>query len=216
MFTGLVEGIGIIKKIDPKGIDRAIYIEPQFSMDEVTIGESIAVDGACLTVVSWNGNMFGVDVSYETLSRTIIGNKRVGDPVNLERALKLGDRLGGHIVLGHVDGIGILKKRYNEGSSIRLIFQVPDKLSKYIIEKGSIAINGISLTVNSVRSSTFDINIIPHTANETTIGLLKIGDEVNIEVDVIGKYVEKLIAPWSNKTKEDSITQEMLRKYGFI
>ncbi len=218
MFTGLVEGIGVIKRIDLKGVDRRIYVQPGFDMDGVEIGESISVDGACLTVTEWDGSMFSADVSAETLSRTTLGSKKIGDKVNLERALRVGDRLGGHVVLGHVDCVGTLKRRYTEGSSIRLVFEIPEKLTKYIIEKGSIAINGVSLTVNSVKSNTFDINIIPHTAEITTIGALRAGDKVNIEVDVIGKYVEKMLGSWkeSNVSENTSITQEMLKKYGFM
>ncbi len=216
VFTGLIEGTGIIRKIDSRGVDKRIYVQPNFEMVQVVIGESISVDGACLTVTEWNGSMFSADVSAETLSRTTLGSKSIGDHVNLERALKVGDRLGGHIVLGHVDCVGILRKRYTEGNSIRLVFEIPAGLMKYIIEKGSVAINGVSLTVNSVGYNTFDINIIPHTANITTIGELQAGDRVNIEVDVIGKYVEKLLGPWKGKTTEGSlITQEMLKKYGF-
>ncbi len=218
MFTGLVEGIGVIKRIDLKGVDRRIYVQPGFDMDGVEIGESISVDGACLTVTEWDGSMFSADVSAETLSRTTLGSKKIGDKVNLERALRVGDRLGGHVVLGHVDCVGTLKRRYTEGSSIRLVFEIPEKLTKYIIEKGSIAINGVSLTVNSVKSNTFDINIIPHTAEITTIGALRAGDKVNIEVDVIGKYVEKMLGSWkeSSVSENTSITQEMLKKYGFM
>lgn len=215
MFTGLVEGTGVIAGIEDKGIDRRLRIEPHFQMGEVVTGESISISGACLTVVNRDGNGFVVDVSYETLSRTTLGSARVGRKVNIERALRIGDRLGGHIVLGHVDAVGIVKGRRDDGRSIGFDFEIPERFAKYVIEKGSIAIDGVSLTVNSVKGRIFDVNIIPHTAQITTIGLLRPGDEVNIEVDVIGKYVERLLAVRTDR-ESGGISEELLRKYGFL
>jgi len=216
MFTGLVEGMGIVRRMG-----KQIEIEPLVRFETLEIGESVAIDGACLTVVSWNGKTFCADVSEETLSRTNLVDRKPGDKVNLERALKVGDRLGGHLVMGHVDCVGILKSRREEGASIRLFFEIPLRFIRYVVEKGSIAINGVSLTVNGCEGNRFDVNIVPHTAMVTNIGLLKPGDRVNIETDIIGKYVEKILAAWKNKKEYSSptksvITEDLLRSYGFL
>lgn len=217
MFTGLVEGMGFIVRVETQNMDRRIFIVPQFEAGEIFLGESIAVDGACLTVTALEGSTFGADVSTETLRMTTLGDRKVGDRVNLERALKVGYRLGGHIVMGHVDGVGILSRRYEEGRSIRLVFRIPDNLEHYIVEKGSVAVNGVSLTVNSCKHNIFDVNIVPHTAAATTIKTLNVGDKVNIEVDVIGKYIEKLLKRLNQKaSKESNITEDLLKEHGFI
>ncbi|MEJ5301055.1 MAG: riboflavin synthase [Thermodesulforhabdaceae bacterium] len=216
MFTGLVEGMGIIRRIG-----KQIEIEPLVHFEALVIGESIAVDGACLTVVSWNGKTFCADVSEETFARTNLGDRKPGDRVNLERALKVGDRLGGHLVMGHVDCVGVLKNRRDEGPSIRLFFEIPLRFGRYVVEKGSITINGVSLTVNGCEGNRFDVNIVPHTAMVTNIGFLKPGDRVNIETDIIGKYVERILLAWKNEkdapsAKESGITEEFLKSYGFL
>lgn len=217
MFTGLVEGLGTIVRINPYGRDKRIFVKPDFDPGEITSGESISVDGACLTVVDWDGSIFTADVSLETLSRTTLGDKKPGDKVNLERALRLGDRLGGHIVMGHVDAVGVVAERREEGRSIRFVFRIPGDLSRYVVEKGSITINGVSLTVNSCRGSSFEVNIIPHTAGITNLGLLKVGDRVNIEVDIIGKYVEKLLRGWNLKiSPAGRINEDFLKEHGFM
>jgi riboflavin synthase len=220
MFTGLIQGKGILHRTERRGPDAAIVIQAQYTMGALTLGESIAVDGACLTVVSFHGNVFSVDVSAETLSRTTLGRKPPGSPLNLERALRMGDRLGGHLVTGHVDGIGVLQDRSQEGRSWRLIFKTPSSLDHYIIEKGSIAINGISLTVNGCSEGSFDVNIVPHTFGETTIDDVKIGDAVNIETDLLGKYVEKMLKSFLNKnpvsTESSRIDTTFLQKHGFL
>lgn len=226
MFTGLVEGMGIIRKIEPRGgsgvgKDCRMEIEPFVKFESLTAGESIAVDGVCLTVVVWNGATFGADVSFETLSRSTLGEKKTGSLVNLERALKVGDKLGGHLVMGHVDCVGILKKKLEEGRSIRLYFEISDRFSRYVVEKGSIAINGVSLTVNGCEGNRFDVNVIPHTASVTNIGLLKPGDRVNIETDIIGKYVERILSAWKGGDRSrvegaSSIDEDFLRSHGFI
>lgn len=226
MFTGLVEGMGVIRKIESRmgaggGRDIRIEIEPLVRFEELTIGESIAIDGVCLTVVFWNGKTFGADVSMETLSRSTLGERKTGDFVNLERALRLGDRLGGHLVMGHVDCVGVFKRKLEEGRSVRLFFEIPDRFSRYVVEKGSIAINGVSLTVNGCEGNRFDVNIIPHTAAVTNIGLLKPGDRVNIETDIIGKYVERILFAWKNEGKVSGeekrpITEDFLRLHGFL
>lgn len=220
MFTGLIEGKGKLIRIDRQGTDIRMVIQGYPGLHDLVLGESIAIDGACLTVAAFQGSVFTVDVSSETLSRTTLGKKQTGDHLNLERALRFGDRLGGHLVSGHIDGLGVLRSRKQDGRSWRLSFTVPSELSRTIIEKGSIAINGISLTVNGCGEGRFDVNIIPHTFAETTIGDLQIGDEVNIETDLIGKYVEKLLrghaATQDEPRQSDRISSDFLKKHGFI
>jgi riboflavin synthase len=220
MFTGLIEGKGSLIRTERLGPDTRMVIQAHFAMGGLILGESISVDGACLTVVSFEGKAFTVDVSAETLSRTTLGRKPLGSQFNLERALRLGDRLGGHLVTGHVDGIGILRDRRQEGRSWRLLFDVMPDLNRYIIEKGSIAVNGISLTVNGCGESSFDVNIVPHTFSETTVGSLRIGEEVNIETDLLGRYVEKMLkgfmTPSATDTESSRIDTTFLQKHGFL
>lgn len=194
MFTGIVEELGTVKKINRKAKDSEFTFEVgKMELKEVILGDSISVNGTCLTVTSLGKNTFTVDASNETLKTTNLGKLKVGDKVNLERALKADDRLGGHIVNGHVDGVGTVISRAKKGESYEFMFSVPKKLSKYIVEKGSVAIDGVSLTVNSIRGGYFIVNIIPYTQQETTFGSLKKDSIVNIECDIIGKYVEKLV-----------------------
>lgn len=220
MFTGLIEGTGILLRTDRHGVDARMVIKPGFAMDNLALGESIAVDGACLTVVSFRGDAFTADVSAETLARTTLGAKQPGRRLNLERAMRMGDRLGGHLVSGHVDGIGVLRDRTREGRSWRLFFEIPPQLARYVIAKGSIAVNGISLTVNGCSEGRFDVNVVPHTAEQTTIDELQGGDEVNIETDLIGKYVERMLRGWSEKlgapAGENRIDEDFLRRHGFL
>ena len=220
MFTGLIQGRGSLLRTERHGQDAGMVVQAHYAMEALTLGESIAVDGACLTVVSFQGNVFTVDVSAETLSRTTLGRKLPGSHLNLEQALRLGDRLGGHLVTGHVDGMGTLRDRRQEGRSWRLVLEAPPDLQRYIIEKGSIAINGISLTVNGCREDSFDANVVPHTFAETTIGEVKIGDTVNIETDLLGKYVEKMLKGFLNMNKTaveaSRIDTAFLQKHGFL
>ncbi len=181
-------------------------------MAEIKLGDSIAVDGACLTVTSIQPQGFSVDVSSETLQRTTLGKRRAGDRVNLERALRLCDRLGGHLVSGHIDGLAVLSAREKSGEFIRLVFSAPEQLLKYIIEKGSVAIDGISLTVNTVTGRDFSVMIIPHTLEKTTLAGKGPGDQVNIENDLIGKYVEKLMG---KRDADGGITLDFLAKHNF-
>jgi riboflavin synthase len=222
MFTGLIEGTGTLVRTDHHGPDAKMVIQANYSLEDLVLGESIAVDGACLTVVAFQKNLFTADVSAETLERTTLGRKLPGSRVNLERALRLGDRLGGHLVSGHVDAVGVLHERSTEGRSWRLVFRVPESFSKYIIAKGSIAINGISLTVNGCQPGQFEVNVVPHTAKSTTIGDLQIGSEANLESDLIGKYVEKMVQSWApvqsghSAAKLSTIDAAFLQKHGFL
>ncbi len=220
MFTGLIQGRGSLLRTERHGPDAEMIIEAHYAMEELTLGESVAVDGACLTVVSFQGRVFAVDVSAETLSCTTLGRKLPGSHLNLERALRMGDRLGGHLVTGHVDGLGILRDRRQEGRSWRLVFEVPPEVNRYLIEKGSVAINGISLTVNGCGEGSFEVNIVPHSFAETTIGEVKIGEAVNIETDLLGKYVEKMLKGFLNTGKtavgSSRIDAAFLQKHGFL
>lgn len=217
MFTGLIEGIGKVKELSRFGEDLSITISPLFDMPDIRIGESISVDGVCLTVTRLGQGSFRLDVSSETLSTSTLTETKVGDEVNLERALRVTDRLGGHLVSGHVDGVGRILKREQRQRSWVLWFGVEENLLRYIIEKGSVAVDGISLTVNRCDDHGFEVNVIPQTGKETGILKKKVGDPVNIETDLIGKYVEKffLKGDVSHMKKASLIDEKLLRKYGF-
>ena len=220
MFTGLIEGVGTLLRTDRHGSDAQMVIRPHYSQEGLALGESIAVDGACLTVVSFQDGVFVADVSAETLSRTTLRGKTSGALLNLERALRVGDRLGGHFVSGHVDGVGTLREKRPEGRSLRLYFEMPRELGRYMIEKGSVAVNGISLTVNGCTADSFDVNIVPHTGQETTVTRLRLGESVNLETDLIGKYVEKMMknSMQSNESgpKPGGFDEAFLKKHGFL
>lgn len=219
MFTGLIEGTGTLLRTERIGPDARMVIRPDFQMETAVSGESIAVDGACLTVVDFQQEAFTADVSAETLARTTLGRKAPGSRINLERALRLGDRVGGHLVTGHIDGIAVLKERKPEGRSFRLFFDASREIMRYVIGKGSVAVNGVSLTVNGVSSAGFDVNIVPYTASVTTLVGLQIGGEVNIETDLIGKYVEKMVSTWEGAFEKDGLTKnidlDFLKQHGF-
>jgi riboflavin synthase len=217
MFTGLVEGIGKIKEISRFGRDLSITISPLFEMPDLKIGDSISVDGVCLTVTRLNQGSFQMDVSAESLTKSTLAGIRVGDEVNLERALRVTDRLGGHLVSGHVDGMGMILKKDQKERSWLLRFGAEERLLRYVIEKGSVAVDGISLTVNRCDDQGFEVNVIPQTGKETGILKKKVGDPVNIETDLIGKYVEKfLLRGDASKTKRASrIDEKLLREHGF-
>ncbi len=196
MFTGIITDVGAVRAIDKRG-DTRLVIATHYDTASIEIGASIACSGACLTVVDVGEDWFAVDVSAETLSRTCLGDWRPGAPVNLERALKVGDELGGHIVTGHVDGLGEVVAIVPEGDSRRFTFAIPKALAPYLAAKGSVAINGVSLTVNEVEdkadgSAVFGVNIIPHTQEHTTFGSAKVGERVNIEIDILARYVARL------------------------
>jgi riboflavin synthase len=195
MFTGLVEDVGTIARADRRSDALVLSVRPaRMPLAELVIGESICHDGACLTVTEIGRDAFTVLAGAETLARTTLGTVRIGSKLNLERALKIGDRLGGHWVTGHIDGTAELAIRRDLGANLVLGFRTPPALLRYIVEKGSIAVAGVSLTVNSVDPESFSIAIIPHTRDHTTLGALSIGDRVNLEVDILAKHVEKLIS----------------------
>lgn len=212
MFTGLIECTGIIKGVDRSGRDMSMSIAPGFDLADCRIGDSIAVNGVCLTVTRIQENIFSAYVSSETISRSTLGSIRHGDEVNLERALRLMDRLGGHIVAGHVDGVGKIIQMSRVQNSWLIKVGIERSLAKYIIEKGSIAMDGISLTVNRCDDTSFDVNVIPETAAKTTLLKKKTGDLLNIETDVIAKYVEKLL---SKDKASSNIDMKMLETFGF-
>jgi len=214
MFTGLVEGVGVIKALTPMAEGLSLTVRTSFPAAELTLGESVAVAGACLTVVASNPPAAAFEVSPETLKRTTFPLKKVGDRVNLERSLRIGDRLGGHLVTGHVDGIGVVKERRAGAAHLQLTIEMPGTLSRLVIEKGSIAVEGVSLTVNACQGNTFAVNIIPHTAAATTLEALKVGDRVNLETDIIGKYVARLLN--KNGPQEEGVTAALLARHGFL
>lgn len=216
MFTGIIEATGAIKSIRETGGDwRIVVASGVLALNDVQLGDSIAVSGVCLTVVSLSDDSFSADVSRETLVCTTLQQWREGARVNLEKALVAQSRLGGHIVSGHVDGIAELLSRRQDGRSERLEFEVPQELARYIAHKGSVCIDGVSLTVNEVNGTQFGVNIIPHTAERTTLLDLRPGSKVNIEVDVISRYLERLLQAGEHAKVAEGITLEQLTKAGF-
>ena len=218
MFTGIIEGLGTIIAVQPSNQGCRLSIDADFFMDQTKIGDSIAVNGACLTAVGIGGKRFDVDVSPETLQATTLGGARRGTRVNLERALRLSDRLDGHLVSGHIDGTGTLTHRKTAGNAIFIGFSVTASLARYMIKKGSIAVDGVSLTINACDACGFEVCIIPHTAQLTTVGQKKTGEKVNIETDIIGKYVERLFSvKQDNDTKKNApLDMQFLAKTGFL
>jgi riboflavin synthase len=192
MFTGIVTDLGRVKEV-VRGGDTRFVIETAYAADSIAIGASIACSGACLTVVEKGAGWFAVDASAETLSRTTLGEWRTGTRINLERALRMGDELGGHIVSGHVDAVVRIVSRRPEGDSLRFVFELPEAYARTVAPKGSVALDGVSLTVNEVEGSRFGVNIIPHTARETTFGAAQEGGKVNFEMDVLARYVARLL-----------------------
>ncbi len=217
MFTGIIQGEGRVVEKRAAGGGMVFCLEAGFDLTDPEEGESIAVNGVCLTARDISGRRFLVDVSPESLSRTGLGRLENGGRVNLERALRLADRLGGHLVSGHVDGLGRVQERKAVGDFTLFTFSFDQSLARYVIEKGSITIDGISLTVNSCSNNSFSVSIIPHTLAVTTLGRLQQGDHVNLEVDIIGKYVEKLLSVQSENQDEGSkINPAFLAEHGFI
>jgi riboflavin synthase len=210
MFTGIIQAIGKIAQKQANSTDAQLYIRTdQLDWNDVQLGDSIAVNGVCLTAIKLPGDGFWADVSNETLLHTTLGKLTVNSTVNLETALTPQMHLGGHIVSGHVDGVGTITKCYAEGRSIRLNIQTPVELAKYIAPKGSICIDGISLTVNTIKDVEFSLNIVPHTQKRTTLAKIKVGQSVNLEVDIIARYLERLLPD------RQAINKNFLQQHGF-
>lgn len=218
MFTGIIQGRGVIFEKKPGGGGLVFGIQADFDLPDSAEGESIAVNGVCLTAKKISGRRFLVDVSPESVVRTNLGQLASGSIVNLERALRLSDRLGGHLVSGHVDAVAEIVSRKPVGDFVLFTFKVPAGLGRYIIEKGSITIDGISLTVNQIEVQTFSVSIIPHTLEITTLGKMAQGGLVNLEVDLIGKYVEKLLSvkPEGGEGQRSALNPAFLAEHGFI
>jgi riboflavin synthase len=223
MFTGIIEGLGKVVKLRPREHGTALILHAPFSLNDSKIGDSFAVNGACLTAIELEGSRLVVDVSPETLTKTVIRQLKPGSPVNLERALRLSDRLDGHLVSGHVDGVGWIVRKQQVGNSILVRIEIPEELARYVIKKGSVALDGISLTINEVIENTIEVSIIPHTAKATTIGFKEAGDQVNIETDMIGKYIERflLTGKATNSSAVDEgrskgLTMGLLAENGFM
>ena len=215
MFTGIIEAVGRLQDRQPRGGDRRLRIATgKLDLSGVILGDSIAVNGVCLTVTELPGDGFWADVSSETLSCTTLGDLAVGAPVNLEQALTPTTRLGGHLVSGHVDGIGTVIDRREDARSWRFRLRAPTELARYIAAKGSICIDGISLTVNRVEQADFEVNIVPHTLAETTIGDCRPGSRVNLEVDLIARYLERMLT--GAGTDPQSSLKAVLQQRGFL
>lgn len=217
MFTGIIEAVGNIAAKVPQGGDVRLRISAgKLDLSEVKLGDSIAVSGACLTVIEQANDSFWADVSNETLARTVLGEATVGSAVNLERALTPTTRLGGHLVSGHVDGIGNVAAFYQDGRSWRLSIHAPAELARYIAAKGSICVDGVSLTVNTVDGDLFDLNIVPHTLQETTLADYDVGRKVNLEVDLIARYLERLLLGDQALQSKGHLSMDLLRTSGFL
>jgi len=212
MFTGLIEDTGRVASLERRGDAAVLRIETALPAAEIAIGDSVAVNGVCLTVSPQPGTVLSFDVSPETMTRSTMRSLRSGSRVNLERALRLGDRLGGHLVSGHIDCIGKLTRMETMSGSHVLTFSLPSGYCRYLVEKGSVAIDGISLTVNAVTTTEFSVTIIPHTFAHTTLADIRTGSEVNIETDMIGKYLERLAQPWSG----GGLNLKTLAEHGFL
>ncbi len=215
MFTGLIEDVGTLRDLRSGASQAVITIATSLPMAELSLGESIAVNGVCLTVTRFGDGVFAADVSPETLGCTSLGKLTSGSRVNLERALRLSDRLGGHLVTGHVDGMARITERRQDGNAWRFRFQVDAKVNQMLVAKGSVAVDGISLTVNEVDADAFTLAIIPHTLEMTTLKDRKVGDEVNIETDLIGKYVARFMRDTAS-AKPSGVTMDVLAKHGFL
>ncbi|HPD01353.1 MAG TPA: riboflavin synthase [Acetivibrio sp.] len=218
MFTGIIEEIGIVDGIKSGSMSVKLSIKCRKIMDDVKIGDSISVNGICLTVTSRSFEGFTADVMPETMRRTNLGRLKTKDKVNIERALRLNDRLGGHIVSGHIDGTGVISDKGEEDNAIWLEICAAEDILRYIVQKGSVALDGTSLTVAYVDDKCFRVSLIPHTAGVTTLGTRKIGDIINIECDMLGKYVEKLIKTDYSKERntKKELTMDFLRENGFV
>jgi len=219
MFTGIIESIGNIAAKQAKGGDIRLQINTgKLDLNDVKLGDSIAVNGICLTVISLASGSFSADVSVETLNHSTLQQLSAGSAVNLEKALTLSTRLGGHMVSGHVDGVGEVVEYLADARSVRVGVKLPNSLMKYLAQKGSICVDGVSLTVNRIESNVFYLNIVPHTVQETIIDTWKVGTEVNVEVDVVARYLERLLMGGGEglTNKTEGVTEALLAKRGFL
>jgi riboflavin synthase len=214
MFTGIVEDTGKVSKIEHKGQEKRLILELPPCLTEVQLGDSIKINGVCLTIVQKNSRKIELDLSLETLEKTALRELKEGDHVNLERALRLTDRLGGHIVTGHVDGIGNIVEKREESGFLQLSIRIPESVSRYVVQKGSIAIDGISLTVNDCQQGEIRMTLIPYTIEKTTLRNKRVGDRVNLEADILGKYVEKFLDKGDKKIGQVDLS--FLKDHGFI
>lgn len=212
MFTGLIEDVGTISRLDRGAGGALIAVSHSPVLDDLKLGDSVAVDGVCLTVTEAGAALFSVEASAETMRRSTFSTMRLQQRVNLERALRFSDRLGGHLVTGHVDEVGIIAAVIKEGNAQKITIRMTDKSARYLVEKGSVAVDGISLTVNEVDGNRFRVAIIPHTALHTTLSVKQVGDPVNIETDIIGKYLDRLMA----KEPGEKIDLHFLSEHGFL
>jgi len=215
VFTGIIEEVGIVQSVKKGADSSALTISGAGIFSDLKIGDSVAVEGVCLTAASIRGNSFTADVMHETLNRSTIGRLKTGNPVNLERAMPATGRFGGHIVSGHIDGTGTIAEIRKDDNALLYKIKTTDKITEYIVEKGSIAIDGISLTVTFVTEGSFGVSVIPHTAGATTLSSKPVGTEVNLENDIIGKYVEKLMGVSKPEEKKSGITMGLLAEYGY-
>ncbi|MEZ9057785.1 riboflavin synthase [Vibrio pelagius] len=217
MFTGIVEAVGTLSAITPRGEDITVTVNVgKLDMSDVQLGDSIATNGVCLTVVEFDDNSYSADLSLETLKKTGFIDYQAGDKVNLEKAMLPTTRFGGHIVSGHVDGVGEIVERNQVGRAIEFWVEMPAEISKYVAQKGSITVDGISLTVNDLRKNSFKLTIVPHTSSETTIDQFNVGRKVNLEVDVLARYMERLLQGQQEESKSECrLTMEFLQQNGF-
>ena len=215
MFTGLIQSVGSV--VASRRIGKGLVLSISSDFSDLQLGESIAIDGGCFTVTHMDGSTFTVDVAPESVARTTLGQAKTGQKMNLERALRLSDRLGGHIVTGHVDCTGTLDKVVDRGEFVELEFLVPDRYSRYLVEKGSVAVDGISLTIAACKGGRFSVSVIPLTLSSTTLEKKRVSDRVNVETDILGKYVEKLMTPGGrDDTGSDEGLLRLLSRQGFV
>ncbi|MEW8507976.1 MAG: riboflavin synthase [Candidatus Thiodiazotropha sp.] len=218
MFTGIIQAVGSITGMESRQGDLRLTIQSgELDLQGVVLGDSIATNGICLTVIDLSGAGFSADVSRETLSLTTLEKMHPGNQVNLEKALTLSTPLGGHLVSGHVDGVGRVVERRDDARSIRFRIEAPAALARYIAHKGSICVDGVSLTVNGVEGASFELNIVPHTLKQTIIGNYRVGSEVNLEVDLVARYLERLVlGGQETKNSDPGVTESLLKEHGFI
>jgi len=214
MFTGIIENKGNVLKVEYRGQEKRLTLRIPMDLTDLKLGDSININGVCLTVAEKRGQTIELDLSLETLEKTILGELKEGDKLNLERALRLTDRLGGHIVTGHIDGIGVIVEKRRERDFFGLRIRIPQAISRYVVQKGSIAIDGISLTVNECQGEEIQITLIPYTLEKTTLIEKRVGDRVNVEADILGKYVEKMLDRGVGKSERVDLS--FLREHGFV